>query len=365
MLDDSNRRHSVTPLTESLVGKFCLMSAISRLNFMDLTSQKMEGGQAQTRPIMLSDKVREVLRLKHYSLRTEEAYLGWIKRFIRFHRGRHPRELGAPEIRDFLSHLAVSGQVAASTQNQALNALVFLYAEVLRLPLGDFSDMVRARRPKRLPVVLTREELELIFQQLKGTHRLFAEMLYGTGMRLSEALRLRVKDVDFSRNQIVVRNGKGDQDRVTMLPQKIKGRLEEHLFKRKKLHEQDLAEGFGRVSLPFALRRKYGKADRQWHWQFIFPSAGRCRDPYGSEMVRHHVHENSIQRIVREAAVSGKISKSVSPHTFRHSFATHLLEGGADIRTLQQLLGHKDVSTTQTYTHVMKQPGLGVRSPLD
>jgi integron integrase len=314
---------------------------------------------------MLSEKVRETLRLKHYSLRTEEAYLGWLRRYIRFHHGKNPREMGEAEVREFLSHLAVADQVAASTQNQALNALVFLYRAVIQRPLGDFSSLVRARRGKRLPVVLTRQELQKVFAAMSGTHRLFAELLYGTGMRLSEGLRLRVKDVDFGRNQIVIHNGKGDMDRVTMLPQKLKPQLHAHLAEVKRLHERDLEEGFGRVSLPFALRRKYASADREWQWQFVFPSTNRCRDPYSGEMVRHHFHENSAQRVVRESGARARLAKSVSPHAFRHSFATHLLESGNDIRSVQQLLGHKDVSTTQIYTHVMVRPGIGVRSPLD
>jgi len=314
---------------------------------------------------MLSEKVREVLRLKHYSLRTEDAYLGWVRRYIRFHHGQNPRDLGEEAVREFLSHLAVAEHVAAATQNQALNALVFLYREVLGRPLGDFSSWVRARRGKRLPVVLTRDELQKLFGVMGGTHRLFAELLYGTGMRLSEGLRLRVKDLDFERNQIIVHNGKGDVDRVTMLPQKLKVRLQAHLAEVKRLHEQDLQEGFGRVSLPYALRRKYQNADREWIWQFVFPSANRCRDPYSGETVRHHFNEYSVQRGVRDSALRAKLSKSVSPHAFRHSFATHLLENGNDIRSVQQLLGHKDVSTTQIYTHVMQQPGVGVRSPLD
>ena len=321
--------------------------------------------QAQKRPVMLSDKLREVTRLKHYSLRTEEAYLGWTRRFIRFHHGKHPREMGEIQVREFLSHLATAEHVAASTQNQALNALVFLYREVLRKPLGDFSSLVRARRGRRLPVVLTREEVRQLFEAMSGTHRLFAELLYGTGMRLSEGLRLRVKDVDFERNQIIVRNGKGDVDRLTMLPEKLKTRLQDHLAEVKRLHAKDSAEGFGRVSLPYALRRKYANADRQWIWQFIFPSANRCRDPYSGEVVRHHFHENSAQRVVRESASRAGISKGVSPHTFRHSFATHLLETGTDIRSVQDLLGHKNVATTQIYTHMMVNPGVGVRSPLD
>ena len=315
--------------------------------------------------MMLSEKMREVLRLKHYSLRTEEAYLGWVRRYLRFHHGKHPREMSEAEVRDFLTHLATVEHVAAATQNQALNALVFLYRSVLERPLGDFSDMIRARVPKHLPMPLTREELERLFARMEGTPKLFAQLLYGTGMRLTEALRLRVKDMDFARNQILIHNGKGNKDRVTMLPNKLKLELQLHLERVKQLHEEDLAKGLGAASLPYALRKKYPKAAKEWGWQFIFPSATRCRDPYSREMVRHHFHEHSIQRRVKAAAQNAKLDKTASPHTFRHSFATHLLESGTDIRSLQELLGHRSVETTQIYTHVMQRPGLGVRSPLD
>ncbi len=333
---------------------------------MNEASDNLPPTQAEkSKPLMLSEKVREALRVKHYSLRTEEAYLGWIRRFIRFHKGKHPREMAEAEIKEFLTHLAVVDQVTASTQNQALSAILFLYQRVLEKKLEYMADVPRARVSKYLPEVLTREELDRLFAQMEGTPKLFAQLLYGTGMRLTEALRFWVKDVDFARNRIMVRNGKGDKDRVTMLPNKLKLELQQHLKKVERLHEDDLAEGFGTVSLPYALRKKYPNARKEWAWQFIFPSANLCRDPYSREMVRHHFHEHSIQRLVKAAAKKSSLSKPASPHTFRHSFATHLLESGTDIRSLQELLGHKSVETTQIYTHVMQQPGMGVRSPLD
>ncbi len=324
----------------------------------------------------LFNQCREVLRFHHYALRTEEAYLQWIRRYLKFHRGaeragprqgwRHPREMGAGEVREFLTHLAVRADVAASTQNQALNALVFLYEQVLQMPLGDLGEVARVTRPPRLPAVLTAEEARRVLAALKpGTASLIVRLLYGTGMRLLEALRLRVKDVDFERNQLTVREGKGDKDRVTMLPEKLKGELQAHFERVKLLHEQDLAEGFGRVYLPHALARKYPKADRQWGWQWVFPSARRSKDPRSGVERRHHTHELVVQRAMNSAVQLAKLAKPATCHTLRHSFATRLLETGYDIRTVQELLGHKDVATTQIYTHVMQKPGIGVRSPLD
>jgi integron integrase len=313
----------------------------------------------------LLDQVREVIRFKHYSLRTEQTYIQWIRRFIFFHQKRHPRDMGTAEVRDFLTDLAVRHRVAASTQNVALNALVFLYQEVLGISLGEFGEYARAKRPQRLPVVLTRAEVTRLLAAMNGTYLLMTRLLYGTGMRLMECIRLRVKDIEFEKNQILVRDGKGQKDRVTMLPALLKAPLEEHLARVHLRHEQDLKEGFGHVYLPYALGRKYPTADREWCWQWVFPSAKRSIDPRSGRERRHHIQELGLQRAVKEAVRLAGINKPASCHSLRHSFATHLLEGGYDIRTVQELLGHKDVSTTMIYTHVMQQPGLGVRSPLD
>lgn len=320
--------------------------------------------------LKLLEQVREVCRLKHYSLRTEQSYGAWIKRFLVHSKTRqggwkHPREMGTAEVKDFLSHLAVDVRVSASTQNQAFNALLFLYRDVLGTPLGELADTLRATRPKRLPVVLTREETRRLLAAMKGTHRLMAELLYGTGMRLMELLRLRVKDVEFERNQIMIRRGKGDKDRVTVLPEKVKGELRQHLERVELLHQKDLAEGLGWVELPDNLRQKYPQAEREWAWQWVFPSAFRSRQPGSNRMGRHHTAEKALQRAIKEAVRLARLNKPASCHSLRHSFATHLLESGTDIRTVQDLLGHKDVTTTQIYTHVMARPGLGVRSPLD
>ena len=313
----------------------------------------------------LLDQVREVMRLKHYSLRTEQTYIQWIKRFIFFHQQRHPREMGAPEVKAFLTDLAVRHRVAASTQNQGLNALVFLYQKVLDLSLGEIGEYARAKRPQRLPVVLTREEVQRLLAAMKDTYQLMTRLLYGTGMRLMECIRLRVKDVEFERNQLIVREGKGQKDRVTVLPSSIKPALQDHLARIKLRHEQDLKEGYGQVYLPNALAQKYPVADREWGWQWVFPSAKRSVDPRSGRERRHHIQEVGLQRAVKEAVRLSGINKPASCHTLRHSFATHLLESGYDIRTVQELLGHKDVSTTMIYTHVMQQPGIGVKSPLD
>lgn len=314
----------------------------------------------------LLDQVREVIRFKHYSIRTEQAYVKWIKSFIFFHQKRHPREMGAQEIQAFLTHLAVDRNVAAATQNQALNALVFLYRAVLRIEAGDFARFERAKRPAKLPVVLTPAEVQRLLTALKpGTVSLMARLLYGTGMRLMECVRLRVKDLDFERNQIVIREGKGQKDRVTMLPRTVQEELRRHLERVKLLHETDLGEGFGQVYLPYALARKYPNAERTWIWQYVFPAAQRSPDPRTGQVRRHHVNELCLQRAVKEAVRVAGILKPASCHSLRHSFATHLLEGGYDIRTVQELLGHQSVETTQIYTHVMQRPGLGVKSPLD
>jgi integron integrase len=313
----------------------------------------------------LLDQVRQQIRLRNYSIRTESVYSEWVKRYIRFHKYRHPLEMGAAEVEAFLSHLAVARNVAAATQNQALAALLFLYREVLKVELPWLEGVVRAKKPLHLPVVLTREEVARVLGEMSGVQALVANLLYGAGLRLLEALRLRVKDLEFSRGEILVRDGKGQKDRVTMLPRSLVPGLQQQLQAVRVLHEQDLAEGFGRANLPFALARKYPGAAAEWGWQFVFPSANRSQDPRGSGIYRHHLHEKTIQRAVREAVRRAQIVKPATPHTFRHSFATHLLEAGQDIRTVQELLGHADVKTTQIYTHVLNRGGLGVMSPLD
>lgn len=313
----------------------------------------------------LLDQVREQIRLRHYSIRTEAVYLEWVKRYIRFHKYRHPQEMGGPEVEAFLSDLAVRRDVSASTQNQALSAILFLYKQVLQIELPWMDGVIRARRPQRLPVVLTREEVASVLAQLDGTLWLIASLLYGSGMRLMEVLRLRVKDVEFARLEILIRDGKGQKDRVTMLPRKLAAPLELHLQRVRALHEQDLREGYGRANLPHALARKYPNAATEWGWQFVFPSVNRSEDPRSGGIFRHHLHEKTIQRAVRNAVRRVGLHKPATPHTLRHSFATHLLESGQDIRTLQELLGHSDVKTTQIYTHVLNRGGLGVLSPLD
>ena len=313
----------------------------------------------------LLDKVREMLRLKHYSPRTEDTYIYWIRRYIRFHHMRHPREMREPEIQAFLSHLAVKENVAASTQNQAFSALLFLYREVLQIPLDPQIQSVRAEKPKHLPTVLTKEEVNAILSCMSGVTGLMARLLYGSGLRLMECVTLRVKDIDLAQHQILVRDGKGEKDRVTMLPASLETPLREHLASRKSLHQQDIANGYGYVELPFALARKYPNADRELIWQYAFPSERLAYNPKTKRTYRWHMSESTLQRAVRAAAQEAEIPKLVGPHTFRHSFATHLLQNGYDIRTVQELLGHKDVKTTMIYTHVLQRGPLAVRSPLD
>ena len=313
----------------------------------------------------LREQLRDVARLRHLGLRTEDTYWNWIKRFILFHQKRHPRDLSSEHISQFLTHLAVNGQVAASTQNQALNALVFLYRQVLKIELPQITGIVRAPQKRRLPVVLTREETEAVIARLRDTNRLIASLLYGSGLRLMEAVRLRIKDLDFARGEIIVRDGKGEQDRMTMLPQSIGKALDTHLDGVRRLHEQDLKSGAGDVYLPYALERKYKNAARELGWQYVFPAASLSNDPRTGKRRRHHVLELSIQRAVKRAVSAAGIKKHATCHSFRHSFATHLLEAGYDIRTVQELLGHKDVRTTMIYTHILNRGGRGVRSPLD
>jgi len=321
--------------------------------------------QAEPRPKKLLDQVRDAVRLKHYSYRTEQTYVQWIRRYILFHDKRHPQEMGVPEIEAFLTYLAVQEQVAASTQNQALSALLFLYRHVLQLPLDERIDAIRAKSSRKLPTVLTPEEVRAVIQHMSGVHRLIVQLLYGSGLRLREAMQLRIKDLDFPQSQIVVRDAKGQESRLTMLPNSVQIPLKEHLQQVKRIHQQDLNLGYGAVTLPFALARKYPNANRQWVWQFVFPASTRCKDPRSGAIVRFHLHESGLQKAVKRAVRQAGIQKRVGCHTFRHSFATHLLENGYDIRTIQELLGHKDVKTTMIYTHVLNRGGRGVRSPLD
>lgn len=313
----------------------------------------------------LLDQMSDALHTRHYSKRTEKTYRQWVKRFIHFHDMRHPCELGETEINAFLTYLAVEQKVAASTQNQALAALLFLYRHVIGRDVGDLGHVIRARKTQRVPVVMTREEVKAVLGELEGESWLMASLLYGSGLRLMECLRLRVQDVDLSRSEITVRSGKGNKDRVTMLPETLKVPLEAQLRKAKEIHERDLADGWGRVELPEALARKYPNASGQWPWQWVFPQQRRWIDTEKKVQGRHHTHETILQRAVKDAVRRAGITKPVGCHTLRHSFATHLLEAGYDIRTIQELLGHKNVSTTMIYTHVLNKGGLGVRSPFD
>lgn len=313
----------------------------------------------------LLTQVRDALRSRHYSKRTEATYILWIKRFIFFHHKRHPSEMAEAEVNQYLTDLAVKRKVSASTQNQALSALLFLYRYVIECPLGELGEVIRARKSKRLPVVFTRDEVRAVLDQMRGEQRLIAVLMYGTGMRLMECLRLRVKDIDFGSGEITIREGKGDQDRRTMLPEKLRPALQEHLARVKKIHAGDLQAGYGRVPLPYALARKYPNASREWAWQFVFPQERRWVNQSTNDQGRHHVDESIIQKAVKKATRLAGIAKPGTTHTFRHSFATHLLEDGYDIRTVQELLGHKDVKTTMIYTHVLNRGGRGVRSPAD
>jgi integron integrase len=316
-------------------------------------------------PSPLLEQVRTVARLRHLSLRTEESYVQNIRRFILFHGKRHPAEMGADEIRAYLAHLAVEAGVAASTQNVALSALLFLYREVLRIELPQIDDIERAQKPARLPVVFSRDEVRRLLAELEGLHHTMASLLYGSGMRLMECVRLRVRDLDFTYGQISVRDGKGGKDRRTMLPRSLHEPLRAQLDAARALHRRDLADGFGAVYLPDALARKYPSAQREWGWQYVFPAARRSVDPRSGQVRRHHIAEDGLQKAVREAVRRAGITKGGACHTLRHSFATHLLEQGYDIRTVQELLGHTDVRTTMIYTHVLNRGPHGVRSPLD
>jgi integron integrase len=313
----------------------------------------------------LLDAVRAKIRAKHYSYRTEQQYVRWIRRFILHHNKRHPAELGAPDVERFLTHLAMAAHVSASTQNQALSAILFLYRQVLDIDLPWLSGVVRARAPIRVPVVLTRREVQALLGCLEGQLHLVGQLLYGSGLRLMEALRLRAKDVDFEYSQLVVRDGKGQKDRVTVLPDALIEPLGKHLSRVREKHEQALRAGYGGVELPDALARKYPRAVTAWAWQYVFPAERASADPRTGEWRRHHLHERGVQRAVQFAAGRVGILKPVGPHTLRHCFATHLLERGYDIRTVQELMGHSDVRTTQIYTHVMKKGAGAVKSPLD
>jgi integron integrase len=319
----------------------------------------------QPKPRKLLDQVSDALRTKHYSYRTEQTYIDWIKRYIIFHKKRHPNEMGENEIRAFLTHLAVERKVAASTQNQALSAILFLYRIVLQKEITLPPDISNTSRPKRLPTVLSHQEAMSVINQMRGVPRIMTKILYGSGLRLAECLRLRVKDIDFDNHQIVVRGGKGDSDRLTILPDSVALEIKHILQDVKALHDKDLREGYGETALPNALGVKYPNAGKEWAWQYIFPATQRSVDPLSGVVRRHHLDETVLQKAIRQAAKLAKIDKPVSPHVFRHSFATQLLQNGYDIRTIQELLGHKDVKTTMIYTHVLQRGGLAVKSPLD
>ncbi len=329
-----------------------------------LQAFRQEQRTPETSSAML-DRLGTALRARHYARRTEQAYGHWIRRFTRFHHGRQPAEMAEPEINRFLTHLAVTEKVSASTQNQALAAVLFLYRHVIGRDIGDLGEVIRARKSERLPVVMTREEVKAVLANLTGDKWLMASIMYGAGLRLMECLRLRVQDLDCSRNEILVRDGKGAKDRITMLPESLKTPLQDHLKEVKAIHQQDLAEGWGRVLLPNALDRKYPNAPQEWRWQWVFPQDHRWINTKTKEQGRHHIDESLVQKAVRDAVSKAGLTKRATCHTFRHSFATHLLESGSDIRTVQELLGHRDVKTTMIYTHVLNRGPAGVRSPLD
>jgi len=314
----------------------------------------------------LLDQYSEFLRNRHYSLRTEKTYISWVRQYILYHKKRHPREMGVAEINDFITHLVNQKTVSASTQNQAISAILFLYRNVLNIQLDeDVLIPIRPTRPKRVPTVLSRDEAKRVIANMDGIYKLMAQLMYGSGLRLMEVMRLRVKDLDFGNRQIIVRDGKGENDRVTMFPDVLLEPLRLLIRQVQAQHDLDLAQGYGTVYLPYALERKYPNANREFAWQYVFPAPVFSIDPVSGVKQRHHLNEANLQRAVKQAARSAKINKLVTPHTFRHSFATHLLENGYDIRTVQELLGHKDVKTTMIYTHVLQRGGLAVKSPLD
>ncbi len=366
-------RHRAVPLTLLGTGELTMVGTQRAVPFRYAATScrgrarwiAREAGPPAPQQPRLLDRVRAALRARHYSRRTEKAYVHWIKRYIFFHGKRHPAEMGAAEVTAFLTALAVRDRVAASTQNQALNALLFLYREILGVELPWLDGLVRAKRPQHLPTVLTREEVRTVLEQLDRAPRLMALLLYGAGLRLLECCRLRIKDVDFATNQITIRDGKGSKDRVTMLPSAVKIDLARHVERARALHQRDLAAGAGWVELPWALGRKYPNAGREWAWQWVFPATRLYVDPSTGQRRRHHLHESVVQRAVREAVLKAGLAKKATCHTLRHSFATHLLEDGHDIRTVQELLGHQDVSTTMIYTHVLNRGPAAVRSPAD
>jgi integron integrase len=320
----------------------------------------------QTPPKKLLDLYREALRVKQYSHRTEDTYTEWVRQYILFHNKRHPREMAVPEINQFITHLVVERKASASTQNQAISAVLFLYRNVLRIELDEAAlTFVRPQKGKRVPTVLSKEEARTIIAQMTGPYQLMVQVMYGSGLRLMECLRLRIKDLDFDNHRIIVYDGKGGDDRVTMLPDRLIAPLRQHLAHVKTLHQNDLADGFGSVHLPAGLNKKYPAAHKQWIWQYVFPASSLSKDSVTGEIRRHHIHETALQKAIRAAAKAARLNKRVTPHTFRHSFATHLLQNGYDIRTVQELLGHKDVKTTMIYTHVLQRGGLAVKSPLD
>lgn len=317
-------------------------------------------------PKKLLDRYSEALRNLHYSLRTEETYLSWVRQYILFHKKKHPQNMGVAEINEFVTHLVNQKSVSASTQNQAISAILFLYRNVLKIQLDETGLLpIRPGKPKRIPTVLSRTEAKRVIEQMDGVYKVMAQIMYGSGLRLMEVMRLRVKDLDFANRQIIVRDGKGENDRVTMFPEVLVEPLRIHIQHVRELHNADLAIGFGTVYLPYALDQKYLNAGRAFAWQYVFPAPFLSTDPVSAVTRRHHLNESGLQKAVKHAARRSRIDKPVSPHTFRHSFATHLLENGYDIRTVQELLGHKDVKTTMIYTHVLNRGGLAVRSPLD
>ena len=316
-------------------------------------------------PRKLLDQVSDAIRVKHYSLRTEKTYVDWIRRYILFHKKRHPKDMGAEEIQAFITYLATERTLSASSQNQALSAVMFLYRHVLQKEIDIPADTIHAEKSKTLPVVLTHQEALAVIGEMSGVPQIMAKILYGSGLRLMECLRLRVKDIDFGNHQIIVRDGKGEDDRSTILPESLIPTLHDHLKNVKLIHQKDIKDGFGEVYLPYALARKYPNASKEWNWQYVFPALSRSIDPASKKTMRHHADPSVLQKAIRQAAKAAEIQKNVSPHAFRHSFATHLLQNGYDIRTVQELLGHKDVKTTMIYTHVLQRGGLAVKSPLD
>lgn len=314
----------------------------------------------------LLDQYRDALRVKQYSQRTEKTYINWVRSYILFHNKRHPKDMGIPEIREFITHLVSDKKISGSTQTQALSSILFLYRHVLRIALDENALVeFRPQKAKTVPVVLSKEEIKSVIANLSGVNKIIAQVMYGGGLRVMETMRLRVKDIDFANHQVIVRDGKGDDDRSTILPDSVVEPLKHHLEQVRRIHQKDLAKGYGSVYLPFALERKYPNASKEWVWQYVFPAASLFKEPGTGITRRHHLHETAVQKAVKEAARLARVDKHVTPHTFRHSFATHLLQNNYDIRTIQELLGHKDVKTTMIYTHVIQRGGLAVKSPLD